>query len=124
MNRSLRALLAVTAVATATLSLAACATGGATSVVGSWGQVDVQGEPSLVFAEDGSFSGSDGCNRLFGEYTVNDGVVEIAPVGSTMMFCEGVDTWLLNAATAIVDGDTLVISDAAEVEIGLLERAS
>ncbi len=124
MKRTLKTLLATAAIASAALGLAACASGGPTSVVGVWGEPDVPGLPSLEFAADGSFSGSDGCNRLFGSYTVDGSTVDLGAVGSTMMFCEGVDTWLVNGATARIDGDTLIVSDAEDTEIGTLTRVA
>lgn len=43
---------------------------------------------------------------------------------STMMFCEGVDTWLSQAHTGTVEGDTLTILNEQGDEIGTLERAA
>jgi len=91
-------------------------------VVGTWGEPDVEGQPSLVLGEDGSLGGNDGCNTLFGDYTVEGDTVTFGVIGSTMMFCEGVDTWLTSASTAKLDGDTLVISDESGAEIGTLTR--
>jgi len=38
------------------------------------------------------------------------------------MACEGVDTWLNGLATGTVEGDTLHVLNAADDEIGTLER--
>ena len=38
------------------------------------------------------------------------------------MFCEGVDTWLSNAATARIDNNTMTVMNADSQEIGMLER--
>jgi len=43
-------------------------------------------------------------------------------MGSTMMYCEGVDTWLTQGTTAVVQGDALVVSDEDGKEIGTLDR--
>lgn len=122
MNGTPRILLTGATVVAAALTLSAC-TSGPVSVSGTWGKPDVRGEPSLVLEDDGSLSGSDGCNRLFGDYTVDGDRVEFGVIGSTMMFCEGVDTWLSAASTARVDGDRLVVSDESGAEIGTLDRA-
>lgn len=96
----------------------------AASAVGSWGEPDERGRPSLLLAADGGLTGSDGCNRLMGSWTADGTTVTFSPLASTMMFCEGVDTWLLGAASAELTGDTLVVRDAAGAEIGTLERAA
>ncbi|MGK0714635.1 META domain-containing protein [Leucobacter sp. W1153] len=124
MNHSVRLIAATAAVISLTAALVGCTSGGSADVVGTWGDSEAQGQPSIQFAEDGTFGGTDGCNRLFGEYTVNGDVVEFGNMGSTMMFCEGVDTWLSEAATARVDGDLLVVSDASDSKIGTLERVA
>jgi len=97
-------------------------TDASTSAVGTWG-ADAQGEPSLTLSEDGKLSGTDGCNRLTGSWTQDGATVDFGEVASTMMFCEGVDTWLVDLDTATVDGSTLRILDAEGTEIGTLDRA-
>ncbi|PJJ63626.1 META domain-containing protein [Compostimonas suwonensis] len=93
-------------------------------VVGTWGSVTaVAGEPVLVLSEDGSVSGSDGCNTLTGTWTSDGTTVTFGQLASTMMFCEGVDTWLVGASTATVEGDTLTVFDESAVQIGTLPRA-
>ncbi|HWL01581.1 MAG TPA: META domain-containing protein [Microbacteriaceae bacterium] len=111
-----------------TFSLAGCAPatpsgpgGDASSAVGTWGS-DAQGEPNLSLTEDGKLSGTDGCNRLTGSWTQDGATVDFGQVASTMMFCEGVDTWLIDLSTGTVEGSTLHILDADGVEIGTLSR--
>lgn len=77
----------------------------------------------MEFTEDGKVSGTDGCNRLSGGYSEDADTVTFEQLASTMMFCEGVDTWLSKAATAKLSGDSLVISDESGTEIGTLKRA-
>ena len=89
--------------------------------VGTWG-TEAQGEPNLTLAEDGSVSGTDGCNRLMGSWTQEGTTIEFGEIASTMMFCEGVDTWLLDVSTATIDGTTLRVMDADGAEIGTLAR--
>jgi heat shock protein HslJ len=50
--------------------------------------------------------------------------VDFGQVGSTMMACEDVDTWLADGVTATVSGDELTVLDAGDKEIGTLERSS
>ena len=90
--------------------------------VGTWG-TEAQGEPNLTLAEDGSVSGTDGCNRLMGSWTQEGTTIEFGEIASTMMFCEGVDTWLLDVSTATIDGTTLRVMDADGAEIGTLARS-
>ncbi|QZY53383.1 META domain-containing protein [Leucobacter tenebrionis] len=120
--------LALSATAlTGLLALSACAADpapDATSVVGAWGEPGTRGEPSLIFEEDGSYSGDDGCNSLGGEWSAEGDSVDLGAMRSTLMYCEGVDTWLSQARTAELSGDTLTLLDEQGAEIGTLERAA
>jgi len=112
--------------AAALIALSACASPG-TGVVGVWGDPEAQGLPSLEFtaeadASSGEYSGTDGCNRLGGEYSVNGSTVDLGMMRSTLMFCEGVDTWLSQARTANLAGDLLTFLDEGGQELGSLER--
>lgn len=110
-------------VAAAALGLTGCAAS-PTSVSGtSWGKPGVTGEPSIAFEADGSVNGSDGCNRVMGNWSEEDGTVDLGELASTMMFCEGVDTWLTMAKTAELDGNKLVFLDPDGTEIGTLTPA-
>lgn len=122
MNHKLKSLLAAAALAAATLTLVGCASGDTSKAQGTWGTANVTGEPWLVLEADGSFNGSDGCNGVFGAYTVSGDTVTLDDMGSTLMFCEGVDTWLSNAATARIDNNTMTVMNADAQEIGTLER--
>ena len=96
---------------------------GIESVVGTWGSA-APGQPQLQIAEDGSVTGTDGCNRLAGKWALENEVVIFQQMISTMMYCEGVDTWLSEAASARVHGKALHVYDRAGLEIGTLERES
>ncbi|PPG32360.1 META domain-containing protein [Pseudoclavibacter sp. RFBB5] len=115
--------VSIAVAAAALLLLTGCAAPAA-SAAGTWGTPNSsgQGEPGLNLADDGKVTGNDGCNRLMGEWTETDGTVEFGALASTMMFCEGVDTWLLGASTAEVDGDSLVVFNEAGDQIGTLPR--
>ena len=91
MKRSL-ALLALGAV------LAACAITGreaTTDLPGtSWVLVELDGAepvgdaaPSIAFAEDGTVSGSTGCNTFTGSVTIDGTSLEFGPLATTRMAC-------------------------------------
>lgn len=108
-------------------TLASCADGsgsgsGASSVEGSWGDTSDSRAPSLEFAADGRVNGTDGCNRLMGDWTQDGATVTISQLASTMMACHDVDTWLSAAATAELDGDTLAVFNTDGEPIGTLRR--
>lgn len=94
---------------------------GASGAAGTWG-AGGEGQPQLVLAADGKLSGTDGCNNLIGNWTSEGTTVDFGEVGSTMMYCEGVDTWLVDLATGRIDGSTLHILDVDGTEIGTLTR--
>lgn len=129
--RSSHRLLALTTGLLMAFSAAGCASGdqsgdsgaaGGGSPVGAWGSTAAQ-SPNLTFTDDGTVSGSDGCNRLSGSWTQDGETVKLGQMVSTLKACPGVDTWLTTAVSATVDGDTLRISDEGGTEIGTLERA-
>lgn len=121
-NRRPRALLATAVLPLIALATVACSSpGAATSPEGAWGS-DAPQQPQLTLAEDGSLSGTDGCNRLIGSWELVEERAELSPLGTTMMFCEGVDTWLGAASSATAEGDTLHVFDESGAEIGTLQR--
>ena len=78
---------------------------------------------TISFA-DGGLRGSAGCNSYFGEYTASGDAIEVGPLGSTEMWCEGrmelEDTFLatLSEATSFTlatDGGRLTIASAGNV---------
>ena len=89
--------------------------------VGTWGST-AEGEPHLVINEDGTLGGNDGCNVMFGNWTSDaDGLV-FSEVGGTLMFCEGVDTWLSQLQTATVQGNELHVLGEGGEELGTLTK--
>lgn len=114
-------LLTAGAVGSLLLTLTSCSASGG-SVLGTWGDETLQGSPALTFEKDGSVSGTDGCNRIFGSYESKGKEVSFGQLASTMMYCEGVDEWLGEAATAKVDGQELHVFDASGNEIGVLAK--
>ena len=125
----------------AALALSGCATGGGTgyggspsasasadeisagAAAGTWGDADDTTQPSLELAEDGTLSGTDGCNQLSGQWTENGVDLTFENVASTMMACADVDTWLSALDTATIDGSTMTVHDESGEDIGTLERS-
>ena len=93
-----------------------------TDVTGVWGDTTNPEAPSLEFDPSGRVSGTDGCNRLMGFWSIEGTRVTLRDMASTMMFCHGIDTWLSGGAAADVDGGTLRVYDQAGTEIGSLAR--
>ncbi|MET0932662.1 MAG: META domain-containing protein [Mycetocola sp.] len=94
------------------------------NLLGTWGSTGEQ-EPYLTFEEDGTVAGSDGCNRLVGAWSLADETVTLENLAGTLMACEGVDTWLVDAASAVLaegEDDELSVRDGGGAEIGTLER--
>jgi len=94
-----------------------------TAWLGVWGEAGIHGTPYLEFFDDHRLAGTDGCNRLIGGWTAKGDAVEFGQLASTMMFCEGVDTWLSQAATATRQGATLTVLNDAGTPIGTLKRS-
>ena len=115
----------------AVLALAGClgeqgsARGGSVDAAGTWGDPSKDASPYLELEDDGSFSGSDGCNNLTGSWSVDEGEqVLFEDVASTMKACEDVDDWLAHLSVATIAGDTMTVLGQDGSEIGQLERSS
>lgn len=123
--RPMRVVLAVLA---GLALLGACATAPAEpassddDVSGSWGASTVVGEAYLDLAEDGSVSGSDGCNRMVGEWTRSTEGVAFSAWSTTRMSCPAVDPWLSLAVAGRLEGGQLVLVDKDAVQLGTLDR--
>ncbi|ANF32007.1 META domain-containing protein [Leifsonia xyli] len=112
-----------TIVLAAALALAGCAgTPSGAAVVGRWGSTS-SGQPNLDIQNDGTFSGSDGCNQLSGQGQIDGDEITFGSIASTMKACEGVDTWLSKAATGNVSGSTMTVLDDGGATIGTLKRS-
>lgn len=124
--RNSRVRVAVFAAAAATVLLVSGCAGSSASdatIEGVWGDPAAESKPSLEFFADGSYAGTDGCNRVGGDYTENeDGTVDLGVMRATMMFCEGVDTWLVLAQDAKISSGELVFRDEKGADIGTLTR--
>jgi heat shock protein HslJ len=78
-------LLAVSAVP----AMAGDSPAAAGSVVGDWRTSTDGVKQTITFDSKGRVFGDSGCNRFTGGYTVKGSKIEIGPLASTMMFCEG-----------------------------------
>ena len=83
-------------------------------------------QPHAAFRGDGSWTGSDGCNRQSGRWVIGPGGAFLALMGPhTMIGCDNVSvgSWLWDVRRVGFHGDVLVLLDAAGAEVGRLERA-
>lgn len=91
--------------------------------------VDPLAGASVTFGEDGTATGSGGCNRFRGPYTVDGDTISVGPLASTRMSCgadlDTLESSYLNGLEAAfgyaISGNDLVISTAAD---GTLEFAT
>ncbi|MEO6530304.1 MAG: META domain-containing protein [Specibacter sp.] len=111
------------------LTISSC--GAATGPVGTWGEgYKTDKKPYLELAlgqeqdanKAGFLTGSDGCNRLSGQWLMLDGELTFPQIGGTKMACEGMDTWLSQAAGGTITGDVLTVTDAKGATLGTLKR--
>jgi len=94
--------------------------------VGTWSaEPPAKGKtPTLNLSADGGLGGDDGCNTLGGSWAQDGDGIEFRELFGTQMYCEGVDDWLREAATAQLDGDVLTVFDEDGDAIGELHRAA
>jgi heat shock protein HslJ len=110
---------------TGCLGVQGSASGGDLDAVGTWSDPSTESEPYLSLADGGSLTGSDGCNRLTGSWSVDEGEqVLFEEVAMTRRFCEGVDDWLSGLSAATISGTTMTVLGQDGAEIGQLERTS
>ena len=115
------------------LAISACTAkneGSAASLIGSWkltsySRADVltpavtDTEAGLTFKDDGTVTGSSGCNGLGGSYTVEDDKITFSEITSTLMACDdprmaqegAVHQVLTDAATFKIEGNTLTLTN-------------
>ncbi|MEC5192464.1 MULTISPECIES: META domain-containing protein [unclassified Arthrobacter] len=113
--------VATLAAGLAVAALIGCSGPASASFTGAWGQT-ANGQPNLTIADDGSFQGTDGCNRLSGKGSMAGDVFTFGPIAATSMACSGVDPWLSLADTAKVEGSALVLYRNGGNRVGTLPR--
>lgn len=89
--------------------------------IGTWG-TGQDGDPQLKLTHEGVVSGTDGCNSIKGAWQEDDDVITFYNYSTTDIACPGVTPWLVDPATATLDGDTLHILDSEGAELGSLNR--
>ena len=89
--------------------------------IGYWVEEMTPTAPFLSISADGTFSGNDGCNTLFGSWkTADDDAILFEQVGMTLMACDGVDQWLNQLAKGRVLSGVMSIEAADGTIIGQL----
>jgi heat shock protein HslJ len=92
--------------------------------VGEYGFVN----PGLTFNEDGTVTGTSGCNEFGGNYTVEGDQITFSEVVSTLKLCdaplmeqeEAMQQVMTETATYQIEGNTLTITNNDKVLV--LER--
>jgi heat shock protein HslJ len=124
--------------------LAACSGGASASgsLIGNWELVSY-GDPSnptlaaadvetsVIFGEDGTITGTVGCNGFGGEYEVNGDTITFGPISSTLMMCTDTavgdqETFVLNTlietVNFVIDGDILTFTSPDGSSVIVLTR--
>lgn len=77
-----------------------------------------QTEPHIIFNAENRISGSDGCNRMMGTYTLDGSKLSLSQIATTMMACmkgneqaEAFKSALGNVATVSIHADQLELRD-------------
>lgn len=124
------------------IMLGACSGGIPASLTGTWKLVSygsranptpaaAEVDTSVIFNEDGTISGSMGCNDFGGDYKVAGDNVTFGPISSTLMMCADAaigdqETVVLKTLTEmltfVIDGDTLTLTSADGGSIIVLAR--
>lgn len=115
------------------LAISACTAkneGSAASLIGSWkltsySRADVltpavtDTEAGLTFKDDGTMTGSSGCNGFGGSYTVEDDKITFSEITSTLMACDdprmaqegAVHQVLTDTVSFKIEGNTLTLTN-------------
>lgn len=96
-----------------------------TSVTGRWVPATGATTPFIEFRDDGSWTGSDGCNGNGGRWATGPGGTLLATTGpSTLIGCDGapIAAWLSSTVRAGLSAGQLVLVDAAGAEVGRLKK--
>lgn len=95
------------------------------SFTGSWRDPD--GGAVVTFADDGTLTGTDGCNHFRSTWTLASGsggegsAVTVTPFMSTRMACTGAwSPWILSMHSVTHGGDRLTATNDGGVELGTL----
>lgn len=117
---------------TLALAFTMSACGNSTGPVGTWGSgANTDKKPYLKLAlgaeQDGKtagyLTGSDGCNRLAGQWMYQEDKLSLSPQPATQISCDGVDTWLSKMSSVKLDGNKLIVLDEKGDTLGTLDRS-
>lgn len=90
---------------------------------GTWVDVNPVAGGKITF-DNGSVSGTDGCNGIGSTYTVDGNVADVEPFVSTMMACPGpTSDWLQGMSTVHHFGVLLVVHGEDGSVLGMLRPA-
>ena len=118
--RTVRRMTALLTACLLALLATGCGTQASSSPEGTWtGPEDTQ----LELTDDGSVTGSDGCNHIGGSWEQDGDTIIFSDMLTTLMACMDVDVWLEDPRTATIEGDTMVVYGPDDVELGELHRA-
>lgn len=118
--RTVRRMTVLLTVCLLTMLTAGCGTETSSSPEGTWtGAEDTQ----LELTEDGTVTGSDGCNHIGGSWEQDGETIVFSDMISTLMACTDVDVWLEDPRTATIAGDTMVVYGPEDEELGELHRS-
>lgn len=99
--------------------------GTAEAFTGSWRDPD--GGAVVTFADDGTLTGTDGCNNFRSTWTLDSGdggdgsVITVDPFPTTMMACTGGwSPWILSMHTVTHHGDHLTVTNEGDTDLGEL----
>ncbi|PPG62706.1 hypothetical protein C5C69_03915 [Rathayibacter sp. AY1C7] len=99
-------------------------------LVGRWVtgvSYDAPDVPFLLIAEDGTWTGSDGCNGAQGEWSIDqEGALTVSAGPSTLIACDGVALPMIfsEAAMASIDGGRLRLFDDEGATVVKLARST
>ena len=89
--------------------------------IGYWVESNTPTAPFLSIQADGSYSGNDGCTMLTGPWEqADDEAILLTAGATTLMACEGVDTWLNQAAQGRVRPGVMTLQSAEGLVLGQL----
>ncbi|MFG1923131.1 META domain-containing protein [Cryptosporangium sp. NPDC048952] len=96
-----------------------------TAIVGRWAPATPAGKAFVEFTNDGTWTGSDGCNAHGGRWAATPTSMLATTGMSTLIGCDGppVARWLSHTAIAGLDDDALVLLDATGAELTRLTRS-
>jgi heat shock protein HslJ len=84
----------------------------------------VVGEPTLELTEDGEVRGDTGCNTFTGSYELDDETLELGPLATTRMACDGPEGSQEEHVLDVLEADSLAVTiDGAGLRLSADDRA-